>query len=223
MKKLKDPEFLGTGEPPKEKIWALNKEKKEIPTTDNPIIYNINVNSSFRLTSANKKIPVEQLTTSVKKKLRLKNKEYSRYNLLLFDFDSFNVDSNNLSILKTITKSEELNDSTKIYISGYTETTGSADYNKKLSYDRAHETAKQLQNLGISNKLFSVDGFGSTNNPYFKSAIDKMIVREGAYLDPDEIETQNNRNIINFNNYPEGRFYCRTVVIEMEKSKISNK
>jgi hypothetical protein len=84
---------------------------------------------------------------------------------------------------------------------------------------RAEVVKSILLDKGISEgQIISVEGFGKSKSPYYNSAIDKLIVSQGRYIDP-ELETYINDDIkIDYNGYPEGRFYLRTVVIEIENT-----
>jgi len=101
------------------------------------------------------------------------------YNLILFDFDKSELGKANTKIADFIRSDVKQN--SKIKVSGFTDRIGDANYNKKLSTERARSTANKLN---IPNTTF--DGIGE----------DKLLYD---------------------NNLPEGRFYCRTVLVEVEE------
>lgn len=101
------------------------------------------------------------------------------YNLILFDFDKSELGKANTKIADFIRNDVKQN--SKIKISGFTDRIGDANYNKRLSNDRARSTANKLN---IPNTTY--EGVGE----------DKLIYD---------------------NDLPEGRFYCRTVLVEVEE------
>jgi len=52
---------------------------------------------------------------------------------------------------------------TMIVVGGYTDSTGSASYNQKLSEDRANAVANYLKNKGVLSARFDMVGFGEGN------------------------------------------------------------
>ena len=118
-----------------------------------------------------------------------------------------------------ILERESINDSTHFYITGYTDTVGTYEVNQKLSNERASKAASYLAQSSITDKQINIRGVGNTNTPYYMSAIDDLIVKEGDYMDPNlwiSNEAEKSVNHIDYNSSPEGRFYCRTVIIEIE-------
>lgn len=124
----------------------------------------------------------ETMTSDVMKTpIEIVNKDVSLnyYNLILFDFDKSELGKANAKIADFIRSDVKQN--SKIKVSGFTDRIGDANYNKRLSNERARSTANKLN---ISNTTF--EGVGE----------DKMLYN---------------------NDLPEGRFYCRTVLVEVEE------
>ncbi|MFC2131670.1 OmpA family protein [Bacteroidota bacterium] len=217
-KDLRTP-FRDNGHPYERIPWYINKNKNEIPRSEYPIFYQLFAHSKITGLSERKKLPVIQQTITTKKKMRYQSKEYSRYNLILFGFNSSKISNNHIKILKLI-KEEEVNiDKSKFYISGYTDIIGNDETNKKLSYERASETARQLKKLDMKVDNVIIEGYGSARNPYLNSAVDRISVLDGEFIDPEEnFKEIDTKNLLVYLKTPEGRFYCRTVVIEIEKS-----
>ena len=57
-------------------------------------------------------------------------------------------------------------------VSGHTDSTGSADYNLKLSRERAGSVAAYLQGQGVKQSRFEVMGLGSSNPIASNSTVD---------------------------------------------------
>lgn len=211
--------FRGRKKPDRRIAWRINKYKDQMPSGNLPIIYRLYATSNLKGSSPLKRLPVEQLSVVTKKKKRLKSKEYSRYNLILFDFNRNKLGDNNLNILNMIRENEKIDDSTKFYVSGYTDYIGTDEINMKLSNKRADETANQLSKLGVKPEQIFTQGLGKSSSPYFQSAIEKLTVADGKYIDPEYGKFENveeEENTGNYNKSPEGRFYLRTVVVEIE-------
>jgi outer membrane protein OmpA-like peptidoglycan-associated protein len=60
----------------------------------------------------------------------------------------------------------------KIKIGGYTDITGNADANKKLSQDRANAAKAGLDKRGVSKQVVGAEGYGSQFAKYPASATD---------------------------------------------------
>ncbi|MCX6153837.1 MAG: OmpA family protein [Candidatus Kapabacteria bacterium] len=214
--------FAGAGDPQKNLPWRINREKDKMPSGKLPIIYWLEATADLRGKSDNKQLPVEQISITTKKKTRMQSKEYQRYSLILFGFFSNDLAEHNLKILEMIKENIEIKDSTRFYITGYTDMIGGDETNKKLSLGRAQRTGKELTKYNVKANQIIEKGLGNSTNPYFKSSIENLSVIGGQYIDFTSEENANvavadmGEEVMNFNKTPEGRFYCRTVVIEVE-------
>jgi hypothetical protein len=151
--------------------------------------------------------------------MRVDLKEYSRYSLILFNYESASLLESHTSILNLIKKHENINKSTRFYITGYSDKIGPKRINLELSDKRSQNTKHALLNTGINEKqIVKCKGLGESTSPYYKSAIEHLIVNQGRYIDPAYLETDQTDRKIDYNRFPEGRFYCRTVVIEIENT-----
>ncbi len=213
---LRDP-FYFNGPPRDIMRWRIKKE--EIPAKDFPIIYRLFAKAELSGESPAKKITVEEYSLSTKKKLRMDMKEYSRYSLILFNFEKADLSENHEKIIDLIKDYEDLNKKTKFFISGYSDNVGPDNVNLELSDKRAQNTKSELLESGISGEqVVQCKGFGESSSPYYKSAIEHLIVNQGRYIDPAYLESGREEQVIDYNRFPEGRFYCRTVVIEIENT-----
>ncbi|HRP02659.1 MAG TPA: OmpA family protein [Candidatus Kapabacteria bacterium] len=111
------------------------------------------------------------------------NFELGRLNLIVFDFDKFEINEQNKNIIKQFV-ANSIFESSAVRIIGSTDRLGEKTYNMKLSQERAEEAYKYLYTLKPKANYFEIKGIGDSNLPYN-------------------------------NNLPEGRFYCRTVLIEV--------
>jgi outer membrane protein OmpA-like peptidoglycan-associated protein len=104
--------------------------------------------------SNEKTIKIDLVTIQEKRKEMLGDFEIERFSLILFDFDKANIDGNNKNIVEFIKNRIKTN--SEIEITGYTDRTGEAQYNKNLSTKRSENTKKAL---GIESAIFN--GLGS--------------------------------------------------------------
>lgn len=116
--------------------------------------------------------------------------EFQRLNLIVFDFDKYEINPVNYEILKNFVASS-IQENSEVRIIGSTDILGSKEYNLQLSKQRANETKNTLQKIKPKANFIEVEGIGDSNLKYDNST-------------------------------PEGRFYSRTVLIEV-KTPIKNK
>lgn len=137
--------------------WALNANQKTIPTNNEQIDVNLNlVDTKGQLKNISSALPLKYLSISQKRKERILDKEINRYNLILFEFDKFDIKANNSRIIDLV--KENLKENSVVTITGYTDRTGEPQYNLKLSQNRANATKDAL-----NHKLVNASGKGSTS------------------------------------------------------------
>ena len=112
-----------------------------------------------------------------------KNYELGRLNLIVFDFDKAEISQANKDIIRNFV-SDAIKPNSKVKVTGSTDYLGEAQYNKKLSIDRAKSVADYIVNMVPAIKINSIEGLGEDTSKY-----DSKL--------------------------PEGRFYCRTVLTEI--------
>lgn len=83
--------------------------------------------------------------------------------LVFFDFDSSKVDAGGLSVLDSVAAEIKKQNISAIQITGYTDTSGSKRYNKRLSAKRANAVRDGLTARGIDASLLKVDSQGEEN------------------------------------------------------------
>lgn len=112
------------------------------------------------------------------------NFELGRLNLIVFDYNSFEISDINRNMLKNFT-SNTIQNNSKTKIIGSTDLVGELTYNYNLSQERADAVANYLNSFNKNYKFIEIKGIG-----------------------PSDIKFDNSN--------AEGRFYCRTVLIEVK-------
>ena len=92
------------------------------------------------------RIPVKRLSTKSRSIERTGASTQEKYNLILFDFDSFNPGEMNKRILSEFVY-PRVKPSTVIHVEGHTDVVGQDEHNKRLSENRA-KTTRELINSG---------------------------------------------------------------------------
>ena len=87
----------------------------------------------------------------------------ARSYLVFFDWDKYNLTDRAKQIIADAAANSKKVTYTKIESNGYTDTSGSAAYNKGLSVRRAQAVAAQLVKDGVPKKDIVITGFGETN------------------------------------------------------------
>ncbi len=105
------------------------------------------------------KITMNTLTLERKREERIGDISVNRSKLILFDFDRATVSPRNRAIIREVTKS--ITPKSSVSIVGYTDALGEAEYNVKLSQQRADAVRKNfgkaLDNIDVTTR-----GVGST-------------------------------------------------------------
>lgn len=83
--------------------------------------------------------------------------------LILFDFNKYEVKEGIKSSLRTLAKALGENRDIKIKIDGYTDFIGSEGYNLELSVNRAKAIKTYLMNQGAIENNISIEGYGKQN------------------------------------------------------------
>ena len=87
----------------------------------------------------------------------------ARSYLVFFDWDKYNLTDRAKQIIADAAANSKKVTYTKIESNGYTDTSGSAAYNKGLSVRRAQAVAAQLVADGVPKEAIVITGFGETN------------------------------------------------------------
>ncbi|MEP7220313.1 MAG: OmpA family protein, partial [Bacteroidota bacterium] len=92
--------------------------------------------------TTNGTLPVEQVTVRKKRVERIADKQIDRYSLIIFDFDKGDLNETNRKIAQFI--KARIRPTAAVTIEGSTDRIGEAEYNKRLSEERARSTARAL-------------------------------------------------------------------------------
>ncbi|MDX1455919.1 MAG: OmpA family protein [Gammaproteobacteria bacterium] len=77
-----------------------------------------------------------------------------------FDTDSTNVSESFKEVLESVSLVLEEYEKTLIVVAGHTDSTGSADYNQRLSENRALAVTQVLSDYGVADARFVIIGYG---------------------------------------------------------------
>lgn len=160
--------------------WDLNNDEEFKQKLVNSFDYSLEVTDTTNqfYTTSLKSVPVEFKSLEDKRNEKFQDTVYQKYNLILFEFNSSELGSDNQRIVEVIKK--RLKQNSEVIVNGYTDIIGDEEYNKKLSERRA-KSAEKAVNHSKSRSI----GWGESKLLYS-------------------------------NDTPEGRFYCRTVVIDVK-------
>ena len=82
---------------------------------------------------------------------------------ITFRADSADINSSFYPVVNSVARVLSKYSNSTVMVSGHTDSTGSADYNLKLSRERAGSVAAYLQGQGVNRSRFEVMGPGSSN------------------------------------------------------------
>ena len=91
---------------------------------------------------------------------------------ITFKTDSADINSSFYPVLNSVARVLNKYSNSTVMVSGHTDSTGSADYNLKLSRERAGSVAAYLQGQGVTQSRFEVMGLGSSNPIASNSTVD---------------------------------------------------
>ncbi len=142
-------QFTGEGEP-SERRWQVMEAP--LPDTEEGVTATLTaVDKAGQRTIASKSIPVRQLTIS-KKRAEIKgDKRIEIFSLILFDFDKSDLSPLNQKIMGEVKQRIAPNSAVTVY--GYTDRTGSTEYNRELAQRRCAEVSKYLRDTIAEDKL----------------------------------------------------------------------
>jgi outer membrane protein OmpA-like peptidoglycan-associated protein/opacity protein-like surface antigen len=141
--------FDGTDAVPAQIEWNITDDITKLDSTQKPVRYRLSVedHASQTVESAPAALPIEQITLRKKRAAPLvDDREIARFSLILFDFDKSDISAANRAVAGIIQSSIQA--TSTVTITGYADRTGEAEYNRKLSLERAENTAKLLKTPG---------------------------------------------------------------------------
>ena len=87
----------------------------------------------------------------------------ARSYLVFFDWDKYNLTDRARQIIREAAENSTRVQYTRIEVNGYTDTSGSKEYNQRLSVRRAQAVAAELVRDGVPRQAISIQGFGETH------------------------------------------------------------
>lgn len=87
----------------------------------------------------------------------------ARSYLVFFDWDKATLTDRARQIIHEAAENSTHVQYTRIQVNGYTDTSGPAEYNQKLSMRRAHAVAAELVRDGVPGNVIAIKGFGETH------------------------------------------------------------
>lgn len=151
-------EYTGADSPAPQR-WLIRPN--ELSDKQVPIDYIFTAQDSSGASSeASGSIPVEYLSSVKKKVEQLSDRSIAKFSLVLFDFDKSEITPENRRILETLVlPSVQYNSTVKIF--GYTDRIGDAEYNLKLSTNRAAAVKSAIE-AKVKDAKFEIYGLGKS-------------------------------------------------------------
>ncbi len=100
---------------------------------------------------------------------------------VLFDFDKSNVRQNEAMTLNQVMQEINKYDPAKVTVTGYTDSSGTKDYNQNLSVEREQAVSKALLSRGVANQTITREARGE-----YEQAVDTA----------DGVKNQENRRVV---------------------------
>lgn len=198
-------------------IWKINRE--QMPRTERPVKYQATLyREDNTMVECGDFLEVDEIRYGGEEYMVKDGKQYERFNLILFEFKKSELSYYNKKIIELIMNREIVDENTEFSIFGFTDSIGVKSYNYHLSRERCDSTKSELIRRGVSPSKINITPLGESKNPYKYCDIEGSFFLEGKYernTDNEEKERQY-REARNFNDVPEGRFYLRTVIIEVK-------
>ncbi|MBL7990473.1 MAG: OmpA family protein, partial [Candidatus Kapabacteria bacterium] len=169
--------------------WYISKKQSVVPLDTSVVICQLEVVYKYQSKPVSSRlltIPIERVSIAEKRSKKANDFAKNRYNLILFDVGSDRLSGVNERIVSSIRNTTLFSTTSSVRILGYTDAVGAEDVNALLSQRRAESAAQTL-------------------------AVTPQMVRELIIKGRGEALP-----LLYENETPEGRFYCRAVVIEID-------
>jgi outer membrane protein OmpA-like peptidoglycan-associated protein len=82
---------------------------------------------------------------------------------VFFDWDRYNLTDRARQIIREAADNSTHVQYTRLEVNGYTDTSGTPQYNQRLSVRRAQSVAAELVKDGVPRSAISIQGFGETH------------------------------------------------------------
>jgi outer membrane protein OmpA-like peptidoglycan-associated protein/photosystem II stability/assembly factor-like uncharacterized protein len=169
--------------------WQVSKKQNAAPLDTMPVQCQLEVQYKYQSKSSLSRmitIPVQRVTHQEKRVGKRADIRKNRYNLILFDVGSDKVSGVNERIVTAIRSTNVFSSTANVRVFGYTDMVGADDLNQTLSQRRAESVA---QTLGLT-----------------PQSVQTLVIKGRGEEPP----------LLYDNDTPEGRFYCRAVIIELD-------
>lgn len=169
--------------------WYVSKKQSALPLDTAAIQCVLEVNYKFQskpVTSRILTLPVERVSVKEKRTQKANDMTKNRYNLILFDVGSDKLSGVNERIVTSIRNNTVFSSSSTVRVLGFTDAIGADDTNLFLSQRRAEAAVQTLNVTPQTVRQLLVKGRGEALPMLYE------------------------------NDTPEGRFYCRAVIIEID-------
>lgn len=123
--------------------WTLSDTLLPYFTTPVQLVYRV-TDSVGQQREAQQSIKVKQLTVQKKRTTQTADKRIESYQLIMFNFNSAKISAQDKIYLQDLSQSIKQKGNVQITIRGYTDRTGSAEYNKLLAERRCQEAMRIL-------------------------------------------------------------------------------
>lgn len=171
--------FRGSGDVPAVLDWDVEAEQISAPRAGSQVDYQLEVVdlAGQVTTTPVGSIPVELTPAQKRIPNTISYKEVDRYSLILFDFNRAELNGVNSRIIDRLRN--RISPSATVTVTGYTDRIGEADYNKKLSEERARMVASMLNapstivsGVGESAPLYNND---LPEGRYYNRTVDVLV------------------------------------------------
>lgn len=169
--------------------WYISKKQNAVPLDTSVVQCQFEVVYKYQSKPVSSRlltIPVESVSIAEKRSKKTNDLAKNRYNLILFDVGSDRLSGVNERIVSSIRTTTLFATTSSVRILGYTDAVGAEDVNLMLSQHRAESAA---QTLAVTPQM-----------------VRQLIIKGRGEALP----------LLYENETPEGRFYCRAVVIEID-------
>jgi outer membrane protein OmpA-like peptidoglycan-associated protein/photosystem II stability/assembly factor-like uncharacterized protein len=169
--------------------WHIGRKQLTFTSDTTPVLCQLEVQYKYQAKAALSRtitLPIERVSSEVKRTTKRPDMRKNRYNLILFDIGSDKLSGVNERIVTSIQATNVFSSTANVRVLGYTDMVGADDANQMLSQRRAESVT---QTLGITPQSV------------------KTLVVKGRGEEPP---------LLYENEHPEGRFYCRAVIIELD-------
>ncbi len=121
------------------------------------IFYKIDAENIIGQNANSDKKKMKVIYKTISKKIRnIENGKFvDRYMLVYFQFDKFRLSEVNSNIIRMI--KEKLDDDSEIFVTGYTDRTGTEEHNLRLSTERASTVSEFFINNNVKYEGFGID------------------------------------------------------------------